>query len=387
METPTGPGDSRRDDPRPAGATRSQTILDHRCALTYVDARMESVSRVGLVLRAARERRGWTLTELAEHSGITRQSIAKIEEGHPRGEIGIVSQLASTLGFELAVLEIPGSEHHMNLIGRLRARADKSSRESVLARGVYGSQLASQVPDDVLQHRALHLVRHWAHAARYSNSWVLAGALPSQVYRILSAGDPTSPEVLNLCAYPMPYLFVRLAVEHPWWLATRPQTSATLDDRRDLACIVAKYGTQPAPDHRGQLINHNKRIRTQAASTSHWLSASSNALDALNPALAQEIANALARELWGRWILQDLQLHAFPHERGDDTTQYFVTDAPNGARGRYRGEPAFAAATHWPEAEAEQLADDGWTDPSRPRHATGVRISGDVPPGHRSPRG
>lgn len=66
---------------------------------------MESVSRVGLALRAARERRGWTLTELAAHSGITRQSIAKIEEGHPRGEIGIVSQLANALGLELAVLE------------------------------------------------------------------------------------------------------------------------------------------------------------------------------------------------------------------------------------------------------------------------------------------
>lgn len=314
---------------------------------------MQSVQRIGAAIRSAREANGLTLTELAEHAGTTRQSIAKIEDGHPRGEIALVAQLAHTLGLELTIHD---RGEHVNLISKIRSRTDKTSRQSVLARGIYGPRLAPQTPTDILQNRAHHLLQQWQHAAQQGDSFALT-YLRNPVFRILTNSDHTSPELLNLCAYPMPYLYVRQAIEHPAWIPNELNRRKNNDTRRNLARIVAIHGTQPAPDHQGRLISFNKRPPKPAAD---WETESTNALAALTPALAQQIANALTRELWGQWIVQDLQLHAFPHENGDGTTQYFVTNLANRPRGRYHSERAFAAAADWPESEAALLIDTTW---------------------------
>lgn len=315
---------------------------------------MEDVQRIGAELADARTRRGWTLTDLAARSGVTRQSIAKIEDGHPRGEIGVVAQLADTLGLELAVQT--RKSDRMSVMSRLRARTEKDSREAVLARGIYGSGSPEQLSDDVLAHRAAHLVTHWRRARRDSiYGWRLTGCqIPNPLRRALDERDPGSGDVLEFCRYEIPFLYLRLAVEHPGWLLEAP--SGGIDEsRRDLSWLVTKYANLAAPDHRGRLVSFTKRLPSRPDET--WITKSDRALAALKPAVAQGVANVLSRELWGRWIVQDFRLYAFPHEHHASETEYFLTQAAGGGRGRYRGDPAFDAATYWPEAETELITD------------------------------
>lgn len=319
---------------------------------------MLDVQRIGSYLRATRERKGWTLTKLAAESGLTGEFITAVEDGDPRCEVGTIAQLASTLGLELTVHTRSGQ---MKLLSKLRARADKHSRESILARGIYGAATADQVGDEVLYARTAHLNQQWHHAQGHtcSSGFRLASALPARVWRILTDDNPTAPELLDLCQYSMPYLFVRLVLEHPGWLAD-PLTHNDRGERRDIAWVVGKYGRQSAPDHRGKLINNTKRRRSYPAPPSTWTTKCDAALVALKPSVAQAVADALSRELWGRWIMQDLKLYAFAHEHRLNEAHYLVTEASTRPRGRYLGEPTFRAASSWPEAEVALLTDSAW---------------------------
>lgn len=316
------------------------------------------MQRIGSHLRAGRERKGWTLSRLAAESRLTVEAITAAEHGDPRSEVGTIAQLASALGLELTVHTRSG---HMKLLSKLRARADKHSRESILARGIYGAATADQVGEELLYARAAHLNQQWHHAQGHtcSSGFRLASALPARVWRILTDDNPTAPELLDLCQYSMPYLFIRLVLEHPGWLAD-PLTHTDRGERRDIAWVVGKYGRQSAPDHRGKLIDNTKRRRSYPAPPSTWATKCDAALAALQPSVAQAIADTLSRELWGRWIVQDLKLYAFAHEHRLNEAHYLVTDASTRPRGRYLGEPTFRAASIWPEAEVALLTDNAW---------------------------
>lgn len=306
--------------------------------------------RIGRALETARTDKSWSLIDLAARSGVSRQSIAKIEAGHPRGEIGIVADIADALGLQLTVQE--RRSDRMGLLEKIRGNTDRASREAILARGIYGERIPSQLPDGLVEARAAHLTRQ--HAALHANGGsLLFSTMPSQIREILEERDPSSPALLELCEYGPAYLRVRLEIEHPHWVKPIMGDDNT---RGQLARIVAKYSTNPAPDERGRLICPPQRLRSSPSSTGGWFTAAERALSALKPDTAQRIANAVSRELWGRWIVQDLTVYAFPHEHRHSATQYFVANT-EGGRGRYRGKPEYEAAGYWPESEAAEATD------------------------------
>lgn len=306
--------------------------------------------RIGRALEAARTAKNWSLVDLAERSGVTRQSISKIEAGHPRGEIGIVADIADALGLQLTVQERKGDR--MGLIEKFRGNSDRTSREAVLARGIYGERLPRQLPDGLVEARAAHLIRQYA-ALLANGGSILFSDIPSQIREILEERDPASPALLELCEYSPAYLRVRLEMEHPRW--SRPILGED-HARGQLARIVAKYGSSPTPDERGRLIRPPRKLRSSTAGGVGLFTEADRALSALKPETAQRIANAVSRELWGRWIVQDLRVYAFPHEHRHRATQYLVANA-DGGRGRYRGKPAFEAFFNWPEDETTLTVD------------------------------
>lgn len=61
----------------------------------------EASALLGLQVRVARKERGMTQGELAERAGISRSSLAKVERGDPRVEIGLAFEAAATVGVPL----------------------------------------------------------------------------------------------------------------------------------------------------------------------------------------------------------------------------------------------------------------------------------------------
>lgn len=62
--------------------SRIRTLTDAEYAAHLAAAAAEEAQRIGLRIRALRERRGLTGKQLADRAGITPQSVSRIEHGH-----------------------------------------------------------------------------------------------------------------------------------------------------------------------------------------------------------------------------------------------------------------------------------------------------------------
>lgn len=60
--------------------------------------------RLGDSVRQARERRGWTQTQLAERAGVSRPTVARIEAGQDVS-MATLTQVARSLGLILTLVE------------------------------------------------------------------------------------------------------------------------------------------------------------------------------------------------------------------------------------------------------------------------------------------
>jgi transcriptional regulator with XRE-family HTH domain len=65
---------------------------------------------VGRRVRAARSSRGWTLDQLAEHSGVSRRMIVNVESGSSNASIATLLRLARALNVSLADLVSEGTK-------------------------------------------------------------------------------------------------------------------------------------------------------------------------------------------------------------------------------------------------------------------------------------
>jgi transcriptional regulator with XRE-family HTH domain len=65
---------------------------------------------VGRRVRVARGAQGWTLDQLAEHSGVSRRMVVNVESGRANASIGTLLRLASALHVSLADLVSDTSE-------------------------------------------------------------------------------------------------------------------------------------------------------------------------------------------------------------------------------------------------------------------------------------
>ena len=153
-------------------------------------------SRLGARLKIERERRGWSLTDLAQRSGVSRAMINKVERGAASPTAALLGRLSGAFGLTLSALlartEMSGS-------GRL-VRADDQLRWTDPATGYIRRQVApapgSDLPLDLVQVELPAGAAVSFPAAAYAFArqlvWVLGGTLTfmeGDTAHTLAAGD------------------------------------------------------------------------------------------------------------------------------------------------------------------------------------------------------
>ena len=107
--------------------------------------------RLGARIRIERENRGWSLTDLAQRSGVSRAMINKVERGEASPTASLLGRLAGAFGLTLSMLLARTETDH---IGRL-VRANEQSRWTDPETGYIRRQIApapgSDIPLDVVQ--------------------------------------------------------------------------------------------------------------------------------------------------------------------------------------------------------------------------------------------
>jgi transcriptional regulator with XRE-family HTH domain len=108
-------------------------------------------ARIGARIRIERENRGWSLTDLAERSGVSRAMINKVERGEASTTASLLGRLAGAFGLTLSMLL---ARTETDLVGRL-VRASDQSRWTDPETGYIRRQIApapgSDIPLDVVQ--------------------------------------------------------------------------------------------------------------------------------------------------------------------------------------------------------------------------------------------
>ncbi len=89
---------------------------------TKVDAAVDSLSqRIGARVRIEREGRGWSLTDLAAHSGVSRAMVHKLERGESSPTATLLARLSGAFGLSMSQLIARAEAKE----GRLLRKADQ----------------------------------------------------------------------------------------------------------------------------------------------------------------------------------------------------------------------------------------------------------------------
>jgi len=73
--------------------------------LDYLSSKEDDLNaRIGLKVKAERERRGWSLTDLAENSGVSRAMIHKIERGESSPTATLLARLSGAFDMSMSQL-------------------------------------------------------------------------------------------------------------------------------------------------------------------------------------------------------------------------------------------------------------------------------------------
>jgi transcriptional regulator with XRE-family HTH domain len=153
-------------------------------------------SRLGARIKVERERRGWSLTDLAERSGVSRAMINKVERGEASPTASLLGRLSGAFGLTLSTLL---ARTESARAGRL-VRAEDQLRWTDPATGYVRRQVApvpgSDLPLDLVQVELPTGASVSFPAAAYAFArqlvWVLSGTLTfieGDVTHTLAAGD------------------------------------------------------------------------------------------------------------------------------------------------------------------------------------------------------
>jgi transcriptional regulator with XRE-family HTH domain len=153
-------------------------------------------ARLGARIRIERERRGWSLTDLAGRSGVSRAMINKVERGEASPTASLLGRLSGAFGLTLSALL---ARTETNRSARL-VRADDQLRWTDPATGYVRRQVApapgSELPLDLVQVELPPGASVSFPAAAYAFLrqlvWVLSGTLTfieGEAAHTLAAGD------------------------------------------------------------------------------------------------------------------------------------------------------------------------------------------------------
>jgi transcriptional regulator with XRE-family HTH domain len=180
-------------------------------------------ARLGARIRIERENRGWSLTDLAQHSGVSRAMINKVERGEASPTASLLGRLARAFGLTLSMLLARMETDH---IGRL-VRANEQSHWTDPETGYIRRQIApapgSDIPLDVVQIELPVGATVSFPARNYASVrqliWMSDGCLTfieGKVVHTLSAGDclelgpPTDCTLRNDQSVPCRYVVIVL---------------------------------------------------------------------------------------------------------------------------------------------------------------------------------
>ena len=108
-------------------------------------------TRLGARIRVERENRGWSLTDLAERSGVSRAMINKVERGAASPTASLLGRLSGAFGLTLSMLLARTETDH---VGRL-VRSDEQFQWVDPETGYIRRQIApapgSDIPLDVVR--------------------------------------------------------------------------------------------------------------------------------------------------------------------------------------------------------------------------------------------
>ena len=100
---------------------------------TYSGRTSQALALLASLIKAARKRKGWSESELAERCGTTRATVRKIEQGKPGTEIGLYFEIANLLGIPLLAKdgdELSETQRRIDLeLSVLPKRVRKNSKD------------------------------------------------------------------------------------------------------------------------------------------------------------------------------------------------------------------------------------------------------------------
>jgi transcriptional regulator with XRE-family HTH domain len=105
----------------------------------YLPATEHALTALGAQVAAARRQAGWTVADLAERLGVSRNIITRIEQGAPGTAVGTVLEAAVVCGVPLFGVE-------PDELGRVAET--QRTRLALLPARVRASAAATQVADD-----------------------------------------------------------------------------------------------------------------------------------------------------------------------------------------------------------------------------------------------
>jgi transcriptional regulator with XRE-family HTH domain len=153
--------------------------------------------RLAEVVRAGRERRGWSIAALAERSGVSKAMISKVERGAASPTAALLGRLSGALGMTLSELLAQAEDDPE--VERLSRRAQQPTwrdpdsgyvRRTVTPRGGAGATV--EIVDVELPAGATVAYPADAYTFLQQQIWVLAGTLSfteGEVEHVLRPGD------------------------------------------------------------------------------------------------------------------------------------------------------------------------------------------------------
>lgn len=96
------------------------------------------MSRIGLIIRYMRERRGWNQTELAKRAGLKRSALGNYESGARSPGLDILEQLADAFGVSLGDM-VNGVELQESVTSARQDLFDDPNRKALLDFARHGS--------------------------------------------------------------------------------------------------------------------------------------------------------------------------------------------------------------------------------------------------------
>lgn len=135
-------------------------------------------ARIGARIRAERESRGWSLTDLAARAGVSRAMIHKVERGESSPTAGLLGKLSGAFGLSISTL-IARAEARGGRLSRHEAQPVWTDPETGYRRRHVSpaTDLPLDLVEIVLPEGAVSVMPASAYAFQRQLIWVLEGAL------------------------------------------------------------------------------------------------------------------------------------------------------------------------------------------------------------------